>query len=467
MILEWNEDSNVFEPRFFDFGDRSPPKPGSTSKIPPAFNSCRTSIRGFDRAGNVVDIGLVVELGPRRVIPHEGRHLGNHRGTELLELQRPTATPALVQKRGVRFLAVGPWNPRRVRSRAIGNPFSSERSEAVRGRPSAGRLGIRCFVAKFVDGSGSDLFDKLSPPELSQTPLAALAPHERGAGPRLDILDNTGGLHNLALLQVFATMHFPGHDVAERDLRAACGARWEIGQAHRFFERATGEEPELAFHWPEFLYMLASQGLVGPLSFREIASPPPNLDSELDSRRARGLVAGQLLLNVLACSIHHQDHASLGKAVFLYTEELKIKNKSKPKAEQANNNRTKIFQDWSRMRSVAHLWAAAWLVHEADTEAFWKSPAEFLPRLLATSEALRIHGEHHWAPGPNGNRRPHLGSFRHLAPAKQPGIARGPPHTRPIGGRSTRKAPKLSRRPRQITEVKQQKPKGLRPAIAS
>lgn len=409
VILEWNEDAKEFEPRFFDFGDQSPPKPASGSEIPPPFYSCHTSIRGFDRAGNAVDIGIEIELDPRRVIPHEGRTFGKL----TVGLSFSSSNDHLLPQNWSKSEASAFWQSvfgifEELRSRAIGNRFNSERSEIVRGRPAAGRLGVRRFVAKFVDGSGSDLFDKLSPPMLNQTPLAALAPHERGAGPRLDILDHTGGLHKLAPLQVFATMCFPGHDVAERGLRAACMARWEIGQAHHLFSRGSEENPELAFHWPEIIHTLAGEGMLSPASFREVATPPPNLDAELALRKARGPIAGQLLLQVLACSIHHRDHASLGKAVFLYIEELKIENKSKPKGERVNDNRTKIFDDWSRMRSVAHLWAAASLVDESGSENFGDSLPDFIHRLLATSEALRILGEHHWAPGPNDKRGPIL-----------------------------------------------------------
>jgi len=402
VVLEQNEEMTDFEPRFFDFGNRSPPTPDSTMKIP-VFLARHSSIRGLDQQGNSVEIGLVVKLGPRHVIPHERRTFG----TITVGLSVSSATDHLLPHYWSKNEESAFWDSvlgilEEVHSRAIGGRFRSERTEAVRGRPAAERHGIRRFIAKSIDRGGSDLFDRLSPPELSETPYA------RGAGPRLVILDHAGGLHELAIQQVFATMHFPGGGSAERTLRAACVARWEIQIAHKLFDRAIDEEPEMALHWPEFLYMLGTQGLLSPSSFRNIAPPPPDLDSELAIRNANGLVAGQLLLRVLACSIHHLEHASLGKAVFLFIEELKIENKTKPKNERINDNRTKILDSWSKMRSVAHLWAAASLVDEPGTKAFFKCPDGFLPRLLAIAEALRIHGEQHSAQRLNDKKGPIL-----------------------------------------------------------
>lgn len=403
LILEWNEESQDFKPRYFGLNLDST----STTTNWPTFSSSHHSIQGLASNGDAIEIALAFKFSPRFVIPKEKRTFGEIN----VELTYSTLNDDLHPHHWSRSEASAFWDCLfailgEVGLRARGREFSREMTRAINGRPANRRSGIRRFVAKFVSLKGVDLYDTLSPPTLSETTLSDLEPFRRSTGPLLDILDHQGQLHPLAIQQIVATIHFPGHDPSECGFRSACFARLEVQNAYDAIAHAMAEGSEADFPWPDFLFGLGAQGLISPSTFRHLASPPHDFDTMWAERTKIGFLAGKLLLQILACSIHHPEHASVRKAVFLYSAELKANHK--PKGERFNDNRSKIISDWSQMRSVAHLWGAMVLLDEPDGRRFFSNAAEFTARLLATSEALRMHGEARFAQGRTDKRAPIL-----------------------------------------------------------
>ena len=109
-------------------------------------------------------------------------------------------------------------------------------------------------------------------------------------------------------------------------------------------------------------------------------------------------VAGDLLLLVLNAAILAPEHATLARAIRVWTEDQA--NGRTPEGRKVAASPRSVKEAWSRFKPVAHL-CAAWRIYNdgaPSAERLDPTSKHTLPNFLAAAEIFRSRGEAHHAP---------------------------------------------------------------------
>jgi hypothetical protein len=135
------------------------------------------------------------------------------------------------------------------------------------------------------------------------------------------------------------------------------------------------------------------------LSGRAIALKSGGRSRDKASNCAYGwAVAGDLLLLVLNAAVLAPEHATLARAVRVWTED-QAKGRTLEGRKVAASPRS-VREAWSRFKPVAHL-CAAWRIYNdgaPSAEQLDPTSERTLPNFLAAAEIFRSWGEAHHAP---------------------------------------------------------------------
>ncbi len=109
-------------------------------------------------------------------------------------------------------------------------------------------------------------------------------------------------------------------------------------------------------------------------------------------------VAGDLLLLVINAALVAPEHATLARAIRVWTEDQA--NGRTPEGCKVAASPRSVKEAWSRFKLVAHLCAAWRISNDQVPGSEQLSPAsnDTLPNFLAAAEMFRIFGEAHHAP---------------------------------------------------------------------
>jgi hypothetical protein len=109
-------------------------------------------------------------------------------------------------------------------------------------------------------------------------------------------------------------------------------------------------------------------------------------------------VAGDLLLLVLNAAVLAPEHATLARAIRVWTEDQA--NGRTPEGRKVAASPRSVKEAWSRFKPIAHL-CAAWRIYNdgaQSSEQLDPTSERTLPNFLAAAEIFRSWGEAHHAP---------------------------------------------------------------------
>jgi hypothetical protein len=135
---------------------------------------------------------------------------------------------------------------------------------------------------------------------------------------------------------------------------------------------------------------------VSGISQRGIGFISKFLLDEFAGCASRGAIAGDVFLNLISLHIHRPEHASVNKAIYL--KSMDIKSSRLHDGSHVSLDRRKVIKCWSEFKTRAHIWAAinAFLVPQygdlfsADKESNYQHLTRVYAETLLASEALAV-----------------------------------------------------------------------------
>lgn len=163
--------------------------------------------------------------------------------------------------------------------------------------------------------------------------------------PELVVTDGEGNLIWTAAAEVRATCFYP-HDEERRE-------QWLAAYLAKVYVEARSELDEQAFeeqigHWSGFHHLI-------PLLY-EAKQPPKRILADGFKRRARGALAGDVLLFRLACAVHYPQYTDKQMSVAILSEYLA--GTPTFDSTEVRASESTLEKAWPEFEAVAHLHAA-------------------------------------------------------------------------------------------------------------